>query len=173
MRPLPLLAAAAAVALLAGCAAQSPTATAPLVTSQVRPKAAIPPAWGVTQLGVRAALASTLQEVAADCSLESPYSTARFTTPARVSVPDLGPETPVLRIACSDGTHRGTAQAQATLRSTNGGLGGWPAVGVSVGTGGGYGGTGVSLGGFWGGGWGTSGPSVQQAVYPDVQVLLQ
>lgn len=163
----------AVVALVvAGCATQNAQPPAPLVPSQVKASTVMPPAWGITDVRVSAAVteAGTLREVSADCTLDSPYSSARFRAPARVSVPDLGPQTPVLRIGCSDGTRRGSAEARAALRSTNGGLGGWPTVGVSVGTGG-Y--SGVSVGGFWGGGFGTTGPNVQQAVYPDVQVVLQ
>ena len=163
---------AAALSLI-GCANQGGQTAAPLVPSQLREGAGMPPAWGVTQVAVRAyvtEVGATREASGAACELASPYSTASFTAPATVSVPDLGPQTPVLRISCSDGARRGVADVQAALRSTNGGLAGWPAIGVSVGTGG-Y--SGVSVGGFWGGGWGTSGPNVQQAVYPDAQVMMR
>lgn len=80
--------------------------------------------------------------------LTSPYSTASFAAPATVSVPDLGNQTPVVRVRCAEGGRSGAVEARAELRTLGGG-GGWPMIGVSVGTGG-Y--SGVSVGGLWTGG---------------------
>lgn len=160
---------------VAGCAEQAPDVRAPTAQSQPRAGVAMPPAWGVTVVNVSALVSDggvTREVSGATCALSSPYSTAQFVAPATVSVPDLGPETPILRVDCSEGPRRGAVETQARLASTNGGLAGWPTVGVSVGSGGG-GNTGVSVGGFWGGGWGTSGPGVQRAVYPDARVMMQ
>lgn len=161
-----------AVAMLAfGCAQQSATETV-LVQAQQRPGVSPPPARGETQAVVRSFVTEggRAREVSgAACEAASAYATAAFTTPARLALPDLGPQTPALNVTCSLGAQTGGAAARPQLRATNG-LGGWPAVGVSVGTGGG-GGVGVSLGGFWDGGWGR-GPQAQRAVYPETRVML-
>lgn len=159
---------------LAGCAnqaAQPPVAT---VQSQMRPDAVVPPASGVTVVSARAFVTEggVAREVqGARCDLTSPYSTATFIAPSTVSVPDLGAQTPVLRISCSDGAHSGVTEVRATLVAGNGGGGPVPMIGISVGTGGGNSGVGVGLGGVWGGGG--SGAGVQRAVYPEARVMMR
>lgn len=158
---------------LAGCAAQTLQGTpAPLAPSQMRRDVAAPAAWGITQVEVRAFASSggVASEVnGASCDLASPYSTAKFVAPATISVPDFGPATPPLRINCTQGGQKGTLDVFPQLRATNGAAG-WPAIGISVGTGG-Y--SGVSVGGFWTGGMNTMGPAVQQAIYPDARIMMQ
>lgn len=168
-----------AVALtLAGCA--SPGAL-PIGGEVVRPAAytapTLPPARSDTVLAVRTFVteAGATREVPAECSFESAYSSGSFRAPARLALPELGPETPVLRVTCSDGARRGTAAARATLRRTNA-FGGWPAVGISVGTGGHRGrrgNIGVGLGGWWGGGGGWDNAGALRAEYPDLRIMLQ
>ena len=180
------LAALPALCLLLGaCAAATAPATAPappLFQGSSRPGVVTPPARGVTPLVVRT---GTVRDgVAADvagatCDLSSPYTQARFASPATVAVPDFGAATPPVTVTCVSGALRGSAVAQPATRVADGGTGtgGWPAIGISVGTGGGGwggGGTGVSVGGFWGGGSGGSGGgNWAQVVYPDLLVTLR
>ncbi len=157
---------------LAGCVEQTGFADPPLVTSQIRSEASMPPAFGISTVAVRALVteAGATREVAgAACELTSPYSTASFAAPATVSVPDLGNQTPVVRVRCAEGGRAGVVEARAELRPLGGNTGGWPMIGVSVGTGG-Y--SGVSVGGLWTGG-GTASANAWRAVYPDVQVMMR
>ena len=156
---------------LAGCVEQTGFASAPAVASQVRPDAALPPAFGISTVADTALVpeGGVAREVAgATCELTTPYSTASFTAPATVSVPDLGAQTPVARVRCVSGGQSGVVDARAELRQL-GGYGPWPAIGVSVGTGG-Y--SGVSIGGLWSGG-GNASANALRAVYPDVQVMMR
>ena len=159
---------------LAACAA--PEAQAPLppaVQAAPRPGVAMPPAQGVTPLVVRAQVieGGVARAAAARCDLTSPYASARFTTPATVSMPDLGSATPPVTVRCAEGGRSGSAEAQPALRVSETGMSGWPAIGVSVGTGS-WGGTGVSVGGFWNGGSGDGG-SWTRVVYPDLLIALR
>lgn len=161
--------------VLAGCAGA--TNGLPFQETAVRPAvradAALPPARSETELTVRAFVTEggAAREVAADCTLTSSYVGGSFRAPARLLVPDLGPQTPVLTVACAQGTQEGAVSARATLRRTSG-FGGVPAVGLSVGTGYRHG-AGVNLGGWWGGGWGWGRSGALLAVYPDVRVMMQ
>jgi hypothetical protein len=173
------LAAAPALCLLLGaCAAGAPaTPPPPLVQGASRPGVAQPPARGVTPLVVRTATVSgdAATDVAgATCELSSPYTQGRFASPASVAVPDFGAATPPVTVTCVSGSLRGSAVAQPATRVADTGMSGWPAIGVSVGTGGGWGGgggTAVSLGGFWNGGSGDG--NWTQVVYPDLLVTLR
>lgn len=163
----------AAVLLAAGCsgAADLP---APVVRPEVRPGLMLPPARAETEVELRTFVteAGLIREVAgARCRLDSDAFTAAFTSPARLALPDLGQAAPVLAIVCTDGTRSGSADLRATLRGGRA-SGGWPAVGVSVGTGGRD--VGVSIGALWGGqGWGAREPLLARAVYPDVRIELR
>ena len=68
------------------------------------------------------------------CVADSPYFRAEFASPARILLPDFGAAAPAVTVTCRSGTASGTAVA-APQAAWQGGLGGWPAVGVSVGTG--------------------------------------
>lgn len=156
---------------LMGCVEQTGFADPPLVPSQIRSEATMPPAFGISTIPVRAFVTeagATREVTGATCELTSPYSTASFAAPATVSVPDLGNQTPVVRVRCAEGGRSGAVEARAELRTLGGG-GGWPMIGVSVGTGG-Y--SGVSVGGLWTGG-GNASANAWRAVYPDVQVMMR
>ena len=162
--------------LVAACASpggqQAQTAT---VQTETRRGADLPPARGETYLTVRTFVveAAGEREVSgASCEAASDYSSARFQSPARLALPDLGPETPVVSVSCTDSTRSGSLAARARLQSSGGGGSyGQPAIGVSVGTGG-YSSVGVSFGGLYGGGYG-GGPAIQRAIYPELRVLLE
>ncbi len=157
---------------LAACAAEEAAPPPPAVQAAARPGVTMPPAQGVMPLVVRAAVieGGVGRQVTARCDLTSRYATARFSAPATVSLPDLGSATPPVTVNCAEGGLKGTGQATPALRTSETGMSGWPAIGVSVGTG--SGGTGVSLGGFWNGGSGNGG-SWTQVVYPDLLIALR
>jgi hypothetical protein len=146
---------------LIGCV--SPEAPPPGVET-VRPVSrggvVLPPAGGETAMVVRAVPAGAPGEElrGAACRAESSYFTAEFTAPARLLMPDYGAAAPVVTVSCRAGGAQGQASA-APEAAWSGGMGGWPAVGVSVGTGD-SGGVGVGLG-WWGGGVGTGTPGVR------------
>lgn len=152
--------------LIAGCAREQeldlPAATVrPLINSGLL----LPPARAETDFAVRTYVRAgkTETEVAGtDCVLDSDYFTARFTAPARIALPDLGPQSPVVRVACAGVP--GSGQTAIRARLADSGLG--PYVGVSVGTGR-RSGVGVSLGGVF-----DVGRVQRPAVYPDARVLL-
>lgn len=170
-----------ALCLLGACAAGAPeTPAPPLFQGSARPGVVLPPARGVTPLVVRTGTVTggAITDVAgATCDLSSPYTQARFASPATVAVPDFGAATPPVTVICASGGLRGSAVAQPATRVADTGMSGWPAIGISVGTGGGGwggGGTGVSVGGFWNGGSGGAGDgSWTQVVYPDLFVTLR
>jgi hypothetical protein len=124
--------------LLAACVA--PAGPAPegvaRVRAEPRPDVAAPAARGETALLVRAVPAGTSgQELrGAACRAESAYFTAEFASPAQILMPDFGEAAPVVTVTCRSGEAAGTAMASPE-RAWSGGLGGWPAVGISVGTG--------------------------------------
>ena len=97
---------------LMGCVEQTGFADPPLVPSQIRSEATMPPAFGISTIAVRAFVTeagATREVTGATCELTSPYSTASFTAPATVSVPDLGNQTPVVRVRCAEGGRSGGA----------------------------------------------------------------
>ena len=158
--------------LVAGCAANGPM-PASVATIRAEPRASVQPplARGEARLVVRAVPAATpSQEIAgATCRAESPYFTASFAAPAVLLFPDYGSQAPTVGVTCRAGTAEGTAVAAPEM-VWNRGMGGWPAVGISVGTGD-LSGVGVGLG-WYGGGAGVS--SGEPAVrYRDLLVPLQ
>lgn len=172
----------AATALLAACAGGPPGL--PLGEAVVRPTSytapALPPAGGEAILTVRTFVteAGAAGELAADCTFETEYSSGAFRSPARVALPDLGAQTPVVRVACAESGLEGAAAARAALRRGYGGV--RPTIGISIGTGyGGYGhrDVGVGVGGLWGGyGYGPGygyGQAGLRAVYPDLAIELE
>jgi hypothetical protein len=157
-------------AAMAGCTITPSTPGVESVPVAPRPGAAIPEARGETALVVRAVPAGVAGQelLGAACVAESPYFTASFTTPARLLIPDYGSAAPVVTVNCRAGNAAGSLSAQPG-QAWSGGLGGWPAIGVSVGTGSG-GGAGVGCG-WYGGGVGVSsggGPGR----YPGLRVPL-
>lgn len=140
---------------VAACSPTQPPPNAVTVPVTLRAGVAAPPAQGETQLVVRAVPSgATRQELpGVTCRAETPYFTADFTAPARLLLPDYGSAAPPVTVTCRNGTATGTATAMPEAAWT-GGLGGWPAIGVSVGTGNA---AGVGVGVGWaGGGAGTS-----------------
>lgn len=177
------------VALLAGCASSQGL---PLDDAVVRPTRytapALPPARSETVFTVRSVVSEggAVREMPADCTFETDYSQGAFRAPARVALPDLGPQTPVVRVVCTNGELRGAAAGRAALRRGYGGI--RPTIGLSVGTGYGYRGVGLGIGGLWGGygygpglgyglghgyGYGGYGAGGLGAVYPDLAVELE
>ena len=161
----------AAALLLCGCATGGAPPDAQTVQVEARPGVTPPAARGETQLVVRAVPAATPgQEFrGATCEATSPYFSARFTAPARLLIPDYGSAAPSVSVSCRAGEAAGEAIA-APQAYWAGGVGGWPAVGISVGTGN-MSGVGVGLGWYGGGTYGGGGgvPSVR---YPDLRVPL-
>lgn len=160
--------------LLTGLAACAAGGTGDASLPAVRPApvagATLPPARGEADLVVRAVAPDAPgQEIAgATCTATSPYFTASFTAPARVLVPDFGAAAPSVTVTCAAGSASGEVLV-APEAVWSGGAGGWPSVGISVGTGN-TSGVGVGVG-WWGGGAGASaGAPVTR--YPAVRVPL-
>ncbi|HPG23304.1 MAG TPA: hypothetical protein PLH75_11010 [Amaricoccus sp.] len=152
---------------LAGCASTAAPPGLPTVSASPTPGATAPVARGETQLIVRAVPAGGVGELqGASCEAVSPYFSARFTAPARLLMPSFGAESPQVTVTCAAGAASGSVVAAPTQAWSNG-LGGWPAVGVSVGTGN-AGGVGVGFG-WYGGGYGASG-GVPVVRYGEVRV---
>ena len=152
----------------AGCTPTPPTPGVPSVAVTPRPGVAAPPAQGETALVVRAVSATDpAREIAgAACEADSQYSAASFTAPARVLVPDFGAASPVVTVTCRADGAAGSLAAQPTTAWSRG-MGGWPAVGISVGTG-----NNVGVGfGWYGGAVGTGTPGAG-AIYPELRVPL-
>ena len=160
-----------AVIGVAGCVAPgvAPPGVATVRADRVANVAA-PLASGETQVVVRTVAAgSGAETTGVACVAESPWSRASFASPARVLLPDFGPQSPPVSVTCRSGAGSGSAVARPQA-AWEGGLGGWPAVGMSVGTGTNSG-VGVGVGWWGGGGAGASGgtPVVR---YPDVRVVM-
>ena len=148
--------------MLAGCVA--PAGPAPQGVSVVRaaplPGATAPIARGETALLVRAVPAGVPgQELpGAACRAESSYFAADFRSPAQILMPDFGEAAPAVVVTCRSGEAVGTAAAMPE-RAWSGGLAGWPAIGISVGTGNAQG-VGVGVGWAGGNAGGTAGAPV-------------
>lgn len=157
-------------ALLAlGACAVPGGAPAGLASIRAEPRAGAEPplARGETQLVVRAVAEGvpTQELVGASCRADSAYFTASFVAPAVVRLPDYGDRAPSITVRCSDGTRSGTAVARPEAVWQRG-FGGFPVVGVAVGTGG----PGVGVGVGWqGGGTGAGVPAIR---YPELRVPL-
>ena len=161
--------------LLLMVGACSATGTPPAGVNTVRavPRQTATPAplaRGETQLVVRTVpAANPAQEIAgAGCVAESPWSRVEFTSPAAVLLPDFGAESPNVTVTCRAGKQSGSGVAPP-VAAWSGGAGGWPAVGISVGTGD-VSGVGVGLG-WWGGGAG-AGSGVPVTRYGELRIPL-
>lgn len=153
---------------LGACAATGGAPGLATVSVSPVPGATPPVARGETQLVVRAVPAGggAGEVQGATCEAVSPYFSARFTAPARLLMPSYGAESPQITVTCSAGGAPASVVVAPT-QAWSGGLGGWPAVGVSVGTGN-AGGVGVGFG-WYGGGYGASG-GVPVVRYGEVRV---
>jgi hypothetical protein len=109
------------------------------------------------------------QEIAgARCTASSALYRAEFTAPARLLLPDFGPASPPVTVVCRAGEAEGRAVSEPEPYWSRG-LGGWPAIGISVGTGDI---SGVSVGaGWYGGGTGWGGTAATR--YPALRVVLE
>jgi hypothetical protein len=159
--------------LLAGCVAPGPgPANVAAVRAVPRPSPATPapPATGESQLTIRAVSRDDpgQEYVGAACVAETPWSRTELTAPALLLLPDYGAASPSVTVTCKAGNLSGTGVAPPEA-AWSGGLAGWPAVGVSFGTGN-SGGVGVGLG-WSGGGVGTQ-SGVPVTRYHELRVPL-
>ena len=98
-----------------------------------------------------------------------PWSRVEFTSPAAVLLPDFGADSPNVTVTCRAGKQSGSGVAPP-VAAWSGGAGGWPAVGISVGTGD-VSGVGVGLG-WWGGGGAGAGSGVAVTRYGELRIPL-
>lgn len=158
--------------IVAGCAAPGPT-PAGFATVRATPSATadVPLARGEARLVVRTvSAAAPAEEVAgASCRAESRYFVATFTSPAVVLFPDYGASAPPVSVTCRAGARSGTAVSAPEAVWARG-AGGWPAVGISVGTGN-VSGVGVGVGWYGGGAGAATGEPVVR--YPEISVPLR
>jgi hypothetical protein len=163
----------ASLLLVAGCVAPGPgPANVEAVRAVPRQSAATaaPLATGESQLTIRAVSRDDpgQEYVGATCIAETPWSRTEVTAPVLLLMPDYGAASPNVTVTCRSGKLTGTAVAVPEA-AWSGGLAGWPAVGVSVGTGN-SGGVGVGFG-WWGGGAGTQ-SGVPVTRYHELRVPL-
>ncbi len=123
-----------------------------------------PPAQGEAEIVVRAVDADGDVRPGATCTAESIYAKAEFPAPARFLLPHQGPASRAVTITCRDSAGGGTVQVLPRIAGTQG-IGGWPALGVSVNSGGGFG---IGIG-WQGGSVATGAPLV---LYPEARVIL-
>jgi hypothetical protein len=104
-----------------------------------------------------------LREVGgAKCKMTSILFSAEFQTPARLVLPNFGPQSPELNFTCTAGdlSGQGTRSINTYMR---GGYGGYPGL---------YGYPGF-YGGGWGPGWGMYAPSYPVSDYRNVDMILR
>jgi hypothetical protein len=161
-----------ASALVAGCTAAAPVSEPPVQVTPTR-GATWPAARGEAELVMRAVgrdAAGAERELAGvPCRATTPYYAAEFETPARLLLPDFGPASPTVTVTCRAGAAEGHGEAPPRAVQ-GGGLYGWPAVGVSVGTGDW---SGVGVGVSWYGGetgWTAGSPVVR---YGPLRVVVE
>jgi hypothetical protein len=156
----------AAAVLLAGCATGVPVENEVIVTGQNFANV-----QGEARLVVRTFVeeADGPHEVlGATCQMVSSLFDATVTTPARLVVPNFGPQSPELVFECQAGELSGGARRKivTTWQYPPGAL----APGWGPGFGGPWGGMGWGAG--WGGGWWAP-PAIPVSRYPNVDVLLR
>jgi hypothetical protein len=159
--------------VLAGCAAGARSdSTLPAVRPVAANDATLPVARGEVELVARVVspTAPGADISGATCTATSPYFSASFTPPARLLLPDYGAASPSVTVSCRAGSATGSALV-APEAVWSGGVGGWPAVGISVGTGN-RSGVGVGLG-WWGGAGAGASTGVPVTRYPAVRIPLQ
>ncbi|MFT3972909.1 MAG: hypothetical protein QM699_05530 [Amaricoccus sp.] len=160
------------VTALAACAPGGGDASLPAIRPGPVKGATLPPAQGEAELVVRAVQASAPEQdiAGATCTAASPYFTATFVPPARLLVPDFGSAAPTVTVTCKAGSAQGSALV-APEAVWSGGAGGFPTVGISVGTGN-MSGVGVGVG-WWGGGGAGMNAGHPVTRYPAVRIPLQ
>lgn len=158
--------------LVAGCAgAERMPADADVVRATARPEAS-PALTAQGEIGLDVVTFSPdgSEITGARCAAASSLFTAEVTTPGRILAPFYGPNSPAVSLTCTAGNATGSQTVGVGETRGGGGLGGWPAVGVSVNSGGyNNGGVGVGLG-WYGGGNGYSAPTY---AYPTARIVLQ
>ncbi|MFO1106171.1 MAG: hypothetical protein U1E34_08715 [Amaricoccus sp.] len=100
----------------------------------------------------------------AACTVTSSLYNTRLTTPTRLRLPNFGPQSPILNVACEAGKLKGAAQQPIATywRSA-------PAAPYWYGPG-----WGPGWGGWYGPGWGPGwGPSYPMFDYPEIAVMLK
>ena len=161
-----------ALVVLFGCAAPGvPPAGMSTTRVEARSGVVAPPVQGESRLLVRAVETGTPgRELAGvPCTADSTWFHASFTAPTQLLLPDYGASAPAVSVQCRTAELAGAAVAQPEAAWT-GELGGWPAVGLSVGTGN-RGGVGLGVGWYGGGAGATSGVPVTR--YPDLRVAME
>jgi hypothetical protein len=156
------LAAIGAFVFLGACTAEVP----PAPTAAGPPGPARAQADFVVRTVARSPAGLTLEVSGVDCVATSGTATTRFTSPARVSIPDAGEG---VRVECAGGERRGGALVQPRQAFARGGWQASPTVGIGIGTGWGGGtrvGTGLGVD--------VSPVAVPSGVaYDDVRILLR
>ena len=153
-----------AATALAGCAGGLPLGPDVVVSGRQ-----FVAAQGEADVVVRAFVlddAGERSEVAgAACDVTTSLYDAKLTTPARMRVPNFGPQSPVLNIACAALGLKGAVQQPIAIYWRTapgyyyGGYYGPPWYGPGA--------------GWYGPGWGFPGPSYPVSEYPDVAVILR
>ncbi len=147
----------AAALLLAACAAGAPVTRQVVVSgagfSAVQGESAL-----VVRTATRDAGGALTEVIGAECAVVTSLYETRLVTPARLVVPNFGPQSPELNLDCRSGDLRGAA-GRAIRTYARGGYYG-PYVGYP--------------GAFapWGP-WGWAGPAYVVSSYPDVVVELR
>lgn len=138
---------------------------AQVVRSVVKPGVTPPAAQGETSLVLRSFTADNREVSGAECLVDGTWFTAKATSPAQVLMPAYGANSSNISVTCDSKNLSGSV-AVAPQSALSGGMGGWPALGVSVNSGGGVG---VGMG-WYGGSAGAGAPEVR---YPEARVVLQ
>ena len=114
---------------------------------------------GEARLTVRTGLDDGSEVVGATCDVVSSLYTVKLVTPARLVVPNFGPQSPELTATCRAGDLSGAGSVAIITRWQQG----WP-----------YGGfPGPYYGRPWGWGWYDYGPGYPVSDYPDLRVILR
>lgn len=154
---------------LAGCAGQAYDWRAveggggglPVAAMRANSDVVVPPGRGPLEgLAVRAFVPAPgggwTEVPGARCRVEgAPYFDATVVTPVRLTLPDLGPDAPVLRAECEQGTLRGAAQVAPAFS--------WPEEGRPS----------APQRIWWGGGWWWGFQKTGPMRYPDLAVALR
>lgn len=148
---------AAPLVALAAC-----TTGAPIERQVVVPGGGFSAVQGEAQMTVRTVLPDRAGEVmGATCAVTSSLYRTELVTPARLILPNFGPQSPELFLDCRAGDLAGTARVEIATYWRDGWSGG-PYYGP-------YGGP---YGGPWAGPWGWGG-GYPVSEYPDVRVVMR
>lgn len=150
---------------LCGCVVSPTSAPGGLAVYRIQAvDAAAPPAQGETEIVVVTTGVDGTARPGAACVARSVFARTEFAAPARLLVAHYGAASPEIEIRCRDADGEGSVSVAPRLAGAQG-LGGWPAIGVSVNSGGGVG---VGMG--WRGGSVATG--VPMVLYPEARVVI-